>query len=55
MSRNLSDPAFQNERTDAELREVIRQGKPPAMPAFAKVLDERQIDKLIAHLRSLPQ
>lgn len=53
VSRNLADPAFQASRTDAALLAVIRDGKPPAMPAFAPVFDEAQLQSLVRFLRSL--
>lgn len=54
VSRNLADPAFQNTVADGDLEKIIREGKPPAMPAFAQVLDDQQIKALIQHVRSLP-
>lgn len=51
--RNLTDPAFQAARTDAELKAVIRSGKGGVMPAFGAVYSEEQIDALVAHVRRL--
>lgn len=51
--RNLTDPAFQAARTDAELRAVISSGKGGVMPAFGAVYSAEQIDALVAHVRRL--
>jgi mono/diheme cytochrome c family protein len=50
--RNFRDAAFQAARTDDQLRAVIRGGKGAAMPPFAAVLNDRQIDALVATVRS---
>ena len=50
--RNFTDAAFQASRTDAELKETIRAGKPPAMPAFGAMLDDTQLTGLVAQIRS---
>lgn len=41
-------------KTDAELAEVITQGK-GKMPAFAKKLKPEDITKLVAYIRALPK
>jgi cytochrome c6 len=41
-------------KTDAELAEVITQGK-GKMPAFGKKLKPEDITKLVAYIRSLPK
>lgn len=51
--RNLTDPAFQAARSDAELRAVITGGKGGVMPAFGAVYSAEQIDALVAHVRRL--
>jgi cytochrome c oxidase cbb3-type subunit 3 len=51
--RNFRDHAFQAARTDSDLRATIREGKSTGMPPFAAVLNDSQVDAVIAHLRSL--
>jgi mono/diheme cytochrome c family protein len=41
-----------NSRTDAELLEVIRNGK-GAMPAWGSVLSDQEIQAVLKHVRSL--
>lgn len=41
-------------KTDAELSEIIRQGK-GKMPAFGKKLKPEDISKLVAYIRALPK
>jgi mono/diheme cytochrome c family protein len=41
-------------KTDAELSEIIRQGK-GKMPAFGKKLRSEDISKLVAYIRALPK
>lgn len=53
VSRNLADPAFQRAMTDDQLEAIIRNGKPPAMPAFGHVFGDEQIAALVDHVRSL--
>jgi mono/diheme cytochrome c family protein len=48
--RDLSDPAF--ERSDAELKRVIREGK-GEMPPFGKVLPEAELEAIVRHLHTL--
>jgi cytochrome c oxidase subunit 2 len=50
--RDFSDLAWQQARTDAQLAEVIRGGKPP-MPAFEAVLSAEQIDAAVAKVRRI--
>jgi mono/diheme cytochrome c family protein len=50
--RNFRDAAFQAARTDDQLRHVIKNGKPPAMPPFAAVVTDAQLDALVAKIRS---
>jgi mono/diheme cytochrome c family protein len=50
--RNHTDGAYMNSRTDAQLLEVIRNGKPP-MPAWGSVLSEEEIQAVLKHVRSL--
>lgn len=49
---DLSDPEFQLNRTDEQLREVIASGK-GAMPGFGKLLPPEDIDLLVKHVRHL--
>jgi mono/diheme cytochrome c family protein len=56
--RDLSDPAFQKNKTDTDLRDVIRRGGAgvglsPLMPPWGRTLSGRQIDDVILHLRTL--
>jgi len=50
--RDFHDGAFQSSRSDAELKKVIREGKPPAMPAFGGILDDAQLDGLVSQIRT---
>lgn len=57
--RDLSDAAFQAERTDADLVEIIRFGGGAAglstgMPPWGETLGRRQIGYLVEFLRTLP-
>jgi cytochrome c oxidase cbb3-type subunit III len=51
VSRNFNDRAFQSSHSDVVLGQVIREGKPPAMPGFGHMLDDAQVDALVAHIR----
>jgi mono/diheme cytochrome c family protein len=51
--RNFRDPVFQSARTDDELRDAIANGKGTAMPAFGKALSKREVEALVAHIRSI--
>ena len=50
--RNLTDPEFQAQRTDEDLRLVLRNGK-GAMPPFGVLLSEEQVRDVIAYIRTL--
>ena len=50
--RDLTDPAWQATRTDAELEVTIREGKTP-MPAFKTLLSPDQIRGVISKIRRL--
>lgn len=50
--RNFHDAAFQAQRTDAELRRDIVEGRNGNMPAFGKSFTEEQLDGLVARVRS---
>lgn len=50
--RNFHDTAYMNSRTDAQLSEVIHQGK-GAMPKWGGILTDAQITGLIKHIREL--
>jgi mono/diheme cytochrome c family protein len=52
MPRDLSDPGFYEQRSDAELKQVIKNGK-GAMPAFGVALEDEDLDQVIAHLHRL--
>ncbi len=56
--RDLSDPAFQKSKTDADLFDAVRRGGAgvgltPLMPPWGHTLSDRQIDDVILYLRSL--
>jgi mono/diheme cytochrome c family protein len=56
--RDLSDPAFQKKKTDAELKDVIQRGGAGVglsslMPPWGKTLSGDQIDQTILYLRTL--
>jgi mono/diheme cytochrome c family protein len=50
--RNFHDRAYMSTRTDAQLLEVIHQGK-GAMPKWAGLLSEAEITAVLAHIRGL--
>jgi mono/diheme cytochrome c family protein len=49
--RNFCDAAFQADRSDADLKNVILHGKGP-MPPFAALFDDSQATLLVAYVRS---
>jgi len=56
--RDLSDPAFQKAKSDADLTDAIRRGGSGVglsalMPPWGHTLSDRQIADLVAFLRSL--
>ena len=56
--RDLSDPAFQKTKSDADLLDAIRRGGAgvgltPLMPPWGHTLSDRQIDDVLLYLRSL--
>jgi mono/diheme cytochrome c family protein len=56
--RDLSDPAFQKAKSDADLADAIRRGGAGVglsalMPPWGHTLSERQVADLVAFLRSL--
>lgn len=56
--RDLTDPAFQSQRTDVELTTVIRSGGgiaglSTAMPPWGHTLNDRQIGYLVQYIRTL--
>jgi len=50
--RNHTDGSYMNSRTDAQLLEVIRNGK-GAMPAWGKILSDQEIQAVLKHVRTL--
>lgn len=50
---NLAAPAFQSSRSDADLREVLMNGK-GAMPPLGRLLSENEVTELIRFVRTLP-
>jgi mono/diheme cytochrome c family protein len=51
--RNFHDHGFHASHSDADLKRIVREGKPPGMPPFSTILTEAQIDSVVAHVRSL--
>jgi mono/diheme cytochrome c family protein len=56
--RDLSDPAFQKSKSDADLADAVRRGGAgvglsPLMPPWGHTLSSRQIDAVTLYLRSL--
>ncbi len=47
---DFTDASFHRERTDAQLIDVIRQGR-GMMPAFSEQISDEGLEALIAHLR----
>lgn len=55
--RDLSDPAFQKKKSDADLADAIRRGGAgvglsPLMPPWGKTLSPREVDEVIAYVRT---
>jgi mono/diheme cytochrome c family protein len=52
---DMSMPAWQKKRTDAELRQVISEGSPrnKKMKPYKSKLTSEQIDSLVTYIRSL--
>ena len=50
--RNHTDGSYMRTRTDAQLLEVIHNGK-GGMPAWKGILTETEINAVLAHVRSL--
>jgi len=56
--RDLSDPAFQKKKSDADLLDAIRRGGAgvglsPLMPPWGRTLSAREIEQVAAYVRSL--
>jgi mono/diheme cytochrome c family protein len=56
--RDISDPAFQKKKTDAELADAIRRGGAGVglsalMPPWGHTLSPAQVDQVVLYLRSL--
>lgn len=49
--RNFCDSAFQASRTDADLKNVIKNGKGP-MPPFGALFDDTQTTLLVSYIRA---
>lgn len=54
LPRDLSDPELHRARTDAQLAELISNGK-NQMPPFKHVLSAAEIEQVVKHLRTLPR
>ena len=55
--RDLSEPAFQKRKSDADLADAVRRGGAgvglsPLMPPWAHTLSSRQIDEVVLYLRA---
>jgi mono/diheme cytochrome c family protein len=48
--RNFCDPTFHASHSDADLKQVIREGKGP-MPPFAALFDDTQTSLLVEYIR----
>ena len=56
--RDLSDPAFQKKKTNADLADAIRRGGAGVglsalMPPWGHTLDARQVDAVVLYIRTL--
>ncbi len=56
--RDLSDPAFQKKKSDADLADAIRRGGSgvglsPLMPPWGRTLSAEEIDQVVLYVRSL--
>jgi mono/diheme cytochrome c family protein len=56
--RDLSDPAFQKKKSDADLADTIRRGGAGVglsslMPPWGRTLSERQVGEVVLYVRSL--
>lgn len=56
--RDISDPAFQKKKTDAELADAIQRGGAGVglsalMPPWGRTLSRSEIDRLVLYLRTL--
>jgi mono/diheme cytochrome c family protein len=56
--RDLSDPAFQKSKTDAQLTDTIHRGGAGVglsslMPPWGRTLTERQVGEVVLYIRSL--
>jgi len=56
--RDLSDPAFQKKKTDAELTDAVRRGGAGVglssmMPPWGKTLSQAEVDEVVLYVRSL--
>lgn len=56
--RDLSDPAFQKKKTDAELMDAVRRGGAGVglssmMPPWGRTLSQAEVDEVVRYVRSL--
>ena len=56
--RDLSDPAFQEKKSDADLREAVKRGGAgvglsPLMPPWGRTLSTRELEQVLLFVRSL--
>jgi len=52
--RNHTDGAYMNAQTNAQLHEVIKNGK-GQMPAWGATLSDEQIDQVLSYVRTLAE
>jgi mono/diheme cytochrome c family protein len=50
--RNFSDHAFQDARTDDQIKQTIMNGKGTGMPPFGTTFDDTQLAQLVAQIRA---
>ena len=51
--RNFHDHAFQSSHTDEQIKQTIINGKPPGMPPFGTMFDDKDLAAIIKYVRSL--
>ena len=51
--RDLSDPRIMSNLPNTRIKQVVRMGLPPKMPAFGDRFTDAALEVLVAHVRSL--
>jgi mono/diheme cytochrome c family protein len=49
--RNFHDTAFQDNRSDADIKNAIAYGRPPSMPPFRTAFNDAELDALVRKVR----